>query len=319
MRRREFGSVRRLPSGRWQVRYTGLDGRLTPAPTTFASRHDATVWLAGLQTDLARGSWADPARGAQQFGVHARSGCPSAAIFARARSSSPRAAQTPPRVAARIRPVGCALPDPGTRMAHRASSGRCRSVHRAKAYRLLRTILNTAVADEVIARNPCVLRGAGHERTPHRRAGLRDRRSTRCPLPHACRAGDLVGLRWGELTALRRVDVNVAAGQIVVTQQLVQTSNALMIGPPKSAAGRRVVHLPPHVLPQLTCHLENWVGPDPVAWLFCGAKGAPLVRSNFTNQTGARNVAATRTCAFMTCGICQPRSRPPSAPRRESS
>ena len=38
----------------------------------------------------------------------------------------------------------------------------------AKAYQLLKTILNTAVADEVLARNPCVLRGAGAERTPER-------------------------------------------------------------------------------------------------------------------------------------------------------
>jgi len=31
----------------------------------------------------------------------------------------------------------------------------------AKSYRLLKTILNTAVADEVLRRNPCLLRGAG--------------------------------------------------------------------------------------------------------------------------------------------------------------
>jgi hypothetical protein len=38
----------------------------------------------------------------------------------------------------------------------------------AKAYRLLKTILNTAVADEVLPRNPCMVRGAGSERTPER-------------------------------------------------------------------------------------------------------------------------------------------------------
>ena len=35
---------------------------------------------------------------------------------------------------------------------------------RAHAYSLLRTILNTAVADDVIPANPCRLRGAGQSR-----------------------------------------------------------------------------------------------------------------------------------------------------------
>ncbi len=39
----------------------------------------------------------------------------------------------------------------------------------AKAYRLLKTMLNTAVADQMLVRNPCVLRGAASERTPERR------------------------------------------------------------------------------------------------------------------------------------------------------
>ncbi len=71
MRRREFGSVRQLPSGRWQARYPGVDGRLRPAPETFASRQGAARWLAALQTDLARGAWADPARGREFFADYA--------------------------------------------------------------------------------------------------------------------------------------------------------------------------------------------------------------------------------------------------------
>ena len=38
----------------------------------------------------------------------------------------------------------------------------------AKAYRLLNGILNTAVADELIGRNPCVVKGAAQERSPER-------------------------------------------------------------------------------------------------------------------------------------------------------
>jgi hypothetical protein len=38
----------------------------------------------------------------------------------------------------------------------------------AKAYRLLRAILMTAVDDEILIRNPCRIRGAGSEPTPER-------------------------------------------------------------------------------------------------------------------------------------------------------
>jgi hypothetical protein len=38
----------------------------------------------------------------------------------------------------------------------------------AKAYRLLKAVLNTAVDDELIRRNPCRIKGAGSERTAER-------------------------------------------------------------------------------------------------------------------------------------------------------
>jgi integrase len=38
----------------------------------------------------------------------------------------------------------------------------------AKCYRLLRSILSTAVEDELIAWNPCVVKGAGVEHSPER-------------------------------------------------------------------------------------------------------------------------------------------------------
>jgi Phage integrase SAM-like domain len=54
----------------------------------------------------------------------------------------------------------------------------------AKAYRLLKAVLNTAVDDGLIRRNPCRVKGAGQEKPPeqpvlfharYRRPGRRDR------------------------------------------------------------------------------------------------------------------------------------------------
>ena len=71
MSRRRFGSVRRLPSGRWQVRYRTSDGRQHTAPETFASKTAATRHLAQVETDLSRGQWSDPRLGRTTFAAWA--------------------------------------------------------------------------------------------------------------------------------------------------------------------------------------------------------------------------------------------------------
>ena len=58
--RRRFGRVRKLPSGRYQARYSTADGREHPAPDTFATKTAAERWLASVETDIARGHWVDP-------------------------------------------------------------------------------------------------------------------------------------------------------------------------------------------------------------------------------------------------------------------
>ncbi len=52
-RRRHFGSVRKLPSGRYQARYWHAGERYT-SPETFAAKADASAWLS-LQRPTSRG------------------------------------------------------------------------------------------------------------------------------------------------------------------------------------------------------------------------------------------------------------------------
>lgn len=66
--RRRFGTVRKLPSGRYQVRYFDAAGQRQTAPVTFARKGDADAWLASVQTDLRRGDWIDPALRRITFG-----------------------------------------------------------------------------------------------------------------------------------------------------------------------------------------------------------------------------------------------------------
>lgn len=66
-RRRHFGSVRRLASGRWQASYW-LEGRRHVAPVTFRAKTDALAWLSAVETDIRRGRWADPSEARTTLG-----------------------------------------------------------------------------------------------------------------------------------------------------------------------------------------------------------------------------------------------------------
>jgi len=69
--KRRFGRVRKLPSGRWQVRYKGPDGLDRPAPRTFPTKRDAEVWLTKTEADMLADDWLDPDLGRVVFGDYA--------------------------------------------------------------------------------------------------------------------------------------------------------------------------------------------------------------------------------------------------------
>jgi integrase len=131
----------------------------------------------------------------------------------------------------------------------------------AKAYRLLRAMLATAVSDEVIARNPCQLKGAGVERAPERPlvtvAQVEALAGAIVPRLRALiLLGAWCGLRRGELLGLRRGDLDLLHEAVRIERAMNQFEDGrVLIGPPKSDAGRRIVAIPRTSSPQLrtTC------------------------------------------------------------------
>lgn len=89
-------------------------------------------------------------------------------------------------------------------------------------------------------------------------------------------------LRWGEVTALCRADLDLKARTVRVRAAYSERSTGeLVLGLPKSKAGRRVVGIPEAIVPALREHLRVFVGSKPDALVFPGVEGGPLRRSNF--------------------------------------
>ena len=139
----------------------------------------------------------------------------------------------------------------------------------AKAYRLLRCILNDAVEDGLLARNPCTIRGAGVERSPERPVAsiaevyhLADAMEDRYRL--MVLLATFGGLRWASSSPYGGIGSMCCTGRVIVTEQLQERSDGTRhYGPPKTAAGVRTVALPPHLVAEVEDHLFRWVGPAP--------------------------------------------------------
>jgi integrase len=158
----------------------------------------------------------------------------------------------------------------------------------AKAYRLLRAILMTAVKeDELMRVNPCRIPGADQERATERPVLTVAQVFALAEwVPRRFRALILLTtfacLRWGEVTALQRCDVDTDAGTVRVRQAFVEhRGTGLVLGPPKSRAGLRTVAIPSAVPPALRTHFYDHVEVEPDAFVFTGEAGRLIWRGSF--------------------------------------
>ncbi len=156
----------------------------------------------------------------------------------------------------------------------------------AKSYRLLKAIFNTAADDELVRRNPCRLAGAGSEASPERpTATLAQVFALADAIGPRFRAlvllSTFTGLRWGEAMALRRRHVDLQRRTVRVESSVSEVAGALVLGPPKTAAGVRTVAIPDAILDDLRAHLRTYAEPGADGRVFTGPKGATIRRSNW--------------------------------------
>jgi len=300
-RGRRFGSVRQLPSGKWQARYRGPDGRSYTArtpddrPLTFATARLAGKWLDRVSGDVQRGTWQAPGSVLPPvtFGRYSAAWLADRDLAASTRrlySQSLRLHLLPTFGGVPVTEI-----TPAAVRAWHASLATGPTA-KAHAYSLLKTIMATAVTDELLAANPCRLRAAGSVKRAKviRPATLPELDVIVATMPERLRMFVLLaawlGLRRGELTELRRSDVDLAAGVVRVRRSVVGG----VVKAPKTAAGSRDVAIPPHLLPELREHLRVHTQRGPDGLLFPGAGGGHIASETLERPWYRARAAAGR-------------------------
>ena len=159
-----------------------------------------------------------------------------------------------------------------------------RPLQAAKAYRLLSTIMATAVTDRRITVNPCNIRGAGVEAATERPLiSPRDAHDLADTIAPEFRClvllAEFAQLRLGELLGLTVADVNLADRTVRVERQALEIGGqGRVVTEPKSAAGRRTVSVPDGLVVELAEHIDAHCSGGGDGWLFANPQGHPYWR-----------------------------------------
>jgi integrase len=144
----------------------------------------------------------------------------------------------------------------------------------------LRQMYQVAMRDGIVGSNPTEgvkLPKLEHREAAYFEAEVVDRITAAMPEPYVMliRVLGILGLRWGEATALRRRHVDLLRRRLRLEASLSEVSGRIEFGPTKSHAVRSVPLSPGFVI-ALTKYLDEHVEADPEALLFTGPKGGPL-------------------------------------------
>jgi integrase len=278
---------RRRRNGRsvWRARYRAPDGR--ERSRSFARRADAERFLTGVESSKLRGEWVDPALGRTRLADWLDTWLETVRPTLKPKTvlgyrSLIRSRIVPALGHARL--AGLQPSDVQTWIAAMQDAGLSASRIR-QAHVVLAEALGAAMRDGLVSRN--VARGAKLPRLERREARYFepetvDQIAAALPEPDALAVRTLgtVGLRFGELAALRRRHVDLLRRRLRIEEAAVEVGGVLTFGTPKNHAAR-AVPLPAWLARSFEQHLDARVPVDPDALVFAGPRGGALRYSRF--------------------------------------
>lgn len=312
-KRNPWGAIRKLPhNSRFQASYKGPDGSRHNAPDTFRTKTEALNFLAGVRAQISEGRWVDPKA------VTASAECPEFMEFARTHINL-QTTRNGERLRASTKSVymrqleGHCKPLMGRPVnkvtkqmidelyASISSSGKLTTA--SKVYKLLSSIFKRAVDYGYIGANPCSIKGANN---------LSSRKKVATPtalqvfdiaeninprfqfLVLLCAYG---GFRFGEVTELRRKDVEVLSiegerrYEFNVERAVTFVDGRFIIGRPKSAMSVRRVLVTQQMTALIDDYLENMSNKDPQALLFSNGSQKDDADQHIRHDVLAKNWA----------------------------
>ena len=282
--RRHFGSIRKLPSSKYQASYWH-DGTRHVAPETFLTRADALAYLSAIETDLRRGEWIDPRSGNTLFGEYAKS-------WRAAQIHRPTTAiQVETNLRRHVlstferRPLSSVRTTEIQAWVRRLEDDLAQATVRL-VYGYVASIFRSAVRDRLIASSPCV--GIKLPKLePRQVEPLLTEVVERLidAVPRRYRAlvilGAGTGLRQGEAFGLTLDRVDFCDEPRVDRQLVLLPGSAPVLSPPKTQKSHRTIPLPEVVVGELAVHLADYPGRDDGS-IFTNEAGAPIRRTGFS-------------------------------------
>ncbi|HET6916436.1 MAG TPA: site-specific integrase [Acidimicrobiales bacterium] len=282
--RRHFGSIRKLPSGRYQASYWHNVTRHV-APDTFLSKGDAQLWLSNVETSIHKGEWVDPAGGrmtVEELADRWKKHDPSKRKSTKARDDAILRHHILPTLrTCRLRVV---TPPDIQRLVNRwAENNAPRTVDRQ--YDVLRAIFTYAVRCDWIARNPCRdIKVPSITTTRKKALTIEDIAAIAEAIDprYQCMVwiGAVLGLRWAEVAGLTVGSLDLLRNTVTVTHQLGRDRE---LGEPKSQAGQRQLSIPKELSATLAAHMaaNQLTGAEPDRLVFTTRQGKPLDYSHW--------------------------------------
>lgn len=303
-----MASATRRGQGKWLGRYRGPDGK--ERTKTFPTKGEAQAWAQTQELRMRSHDWTDPARAKVTLDVFAPQWFEALTVRPKTREGyesiytthvKPRWGSTRlDRIAysdvrawvANLQVSARKDESRGSNEARRGAGSKPLSAARKKhAYRLLRSMLDLAVEDGRLPRNPAksmsgstkgivptatthrTHRYLSHEQLHAVADSIGDARALLLVLGYA-------GLRWGEATALQVQDVDLLRSRLNVRRAVTDVRGALIYSSPKNH-NTRTVPLPVFLREELAPLLE---GKGMTDLIFTSPQGGPWRNSNFRSR-----------------------------------
>lgn len=335
-RRQAFGSIYKARSGRFVARYihsykpyneNGSPNRIS-APSSFRTRTEAQAWLSEVQADIARGLWKSPEQLAAErlaaerastlqemkFGIYATDWLAARRLTPATLKSYESYLETHLMAHWEDTPIR-SITTPAVRgwLAILAPN---RPGARKKAFELFRTIMNSAVDDEIIDINPCKrnmlntvaaatsTKVQAHRKRIPRALTMEQLKMAAAHVPAYMRLlvllSGMTGLRSGEARALegRHVIERGPHGLFVhIEQAYTGQGPNLVLGTPKTDKSIRDIPVPPVLADEVRAVAEK-AGPNGL--LFPGIVGPKQVMPEATYENALRRLEQVPQVGYLT-------------------